>query len=360
MQDLTFKLKEKNVTGGLDAFYVTNKRVIPKTQIQSLIEESIISNIFEARGSFENQYRLVDIIASKILDFKQYQVNQDEKLSKFKEVGLIPVNTGIIVNWIKNINVVIYLSKNAGFDSCNASTILLNKDNYEFDKNNNPSCIINAVIRLFLRVKQDNLIPILNKIKSSIAHELLHMYEDYNRIVNTYNKETNGSQNIANICSSINYQKFIQISKKYSKNDDFENTVIASFFYNLYLLTPFEINAQVSSIYAELKDAAIPIEQLRDMIYKTTAYTSYANILYDNIDIYLALNDDVISKIRNECDNNGIHPFKINKKVGNKTWMKKVCDYMSFASQRALKSCARNASLYFEDLRDGVIEYNEI
>lgn len=360
MQDLIFKLKEKNVTGGVDAFYVTNKRVIPKTQAQSLIEESIISNIFEVKGSFENQYQLVDIITNKILNFHQYSINQDRSIANFKEVGFIPISTSSIVNWIKTISVVVYLNKNSRQNTCTASTTLLDNNNYEFDKDENPLYINNATIRLFVQVQQDDLSVVLNKIKSSIAHELLHVYEDYNRVVNTYNKETNGSQNIANICSNINYHKFMQIANRYKDKSGNDNYIIASFFYNLYLLTPFEINAQVSSVYAELKNAAIPVEQLRDMIYKTTAYTSYANILYDNIDVYLTLNDNLVSKIRNECSSNSIYPFKVNKRVDNKTWMKKICDYMRFASQRALKSCARNASLYFEDLRDGVIEYNEI
>lgn len=354
MRSLEFKLKEKDIMDELNMPHNVNDRV------PSLFEENIIGHIFEVRGSFEKQYHLVDIITSKVLNFNQYQVNQAENSSKFKEVGFIFVNTYDIVDWLKNVHVVIYLNKNAGFDSCEASTTLLTNDNYDFDKNNKPWRVNNAVIRLFLRVKQDNLHGILAKIKSSIAHELLHVYEDYNRTVNSYNKETNGSQNLANVCADINYQKFIQISNKYNNNGEFESKVIASFFYNLYLLTPFEVNAQASSVYAELKNAAISIDKLRDAIYKTTAYASYANILYDNIDVYLTLNDDVISKIRNECNNNDIRPFKINKKIDNKTWMKKICDYMRFASQRALQSCTRNASLYFEDSRDRVIEYNEI
>lgn len=95
-------------------------------------------------------------------------------------------------------------------------------------------------------------------IKTTLLHELLHLYELYNRILNDSDKSLQWNSN------SI-LQK---IRDKYSNNKFLED-----FIYLLYLISDHEINARVSEVYKILIDCDnYNKETLINELYKTSSW----------------------------------------------------------------------------------------
>ena len=126
----------------------------------------------------------------------------------------------------------------------------------------------NSTIKIFLDFNNYS----ESDLKRVILHELLHIYEIYQRCKNGIKKDLNWFVN----------NQLLKIRNKYS-SDKFLSDLI----FTMYLSYNHEINARVSEVYSILIDLRTDNENiLLDELYKTNAWKRLLNIKEFNINNY--------------------------------------------------------------------------
>lgn len=317
---------------------------------KEFFEELLINEIIEKKGSFDKQYDVVEYITAKILSCNlMLSVNP-----KYDKYGFLKINLSSMLNWLREVELSFYIKFGVEDINCYGSTVPMREK--DIIKDGKTRYVVSKMINLYLFVK-NNLSEVEKEMKSLIAHELLHIYEDFNRRINTINKMSKKVNTISNVQDKVNYNNVFSLYNFYKEKN---LNAISLFFYALYALTPFEINAYVSSVYQELKDNNTNIENFKENLKKTYAFSKYSEISNTLVNALLSIKEEYIPQLRKICTENNIKPFNVSDKLDDKAWLSKIIREIGDAANKALKSCARNASLYFEDLQNGMIEYNEI
>ncbi len=141
-------------------------------------------------------------------------------------------------------------------------------------------------------------------LKRVILHELLHIYEIFNRIKNKTKKDIQWGLN----------NSLLKLRDKYTNSD------ISDFIYMIYLSLDHEINARVAETYIILMDQNTDnrANLLKEL--KNTSAWKYKEYLSDyNIDVDISeFLNDLSNEMLKKYDNN----FKIFKKNDTKYWIK--------------------------------------
>jgi len=158
---------------------------------------------------------------------------------------------GLIISYINTKNKTIYARVKSGKPSMEKELIL-----------NNP------IIDVYLDFEKYD----LSDLKRVVLHELLHIYEIYNRIKGKTKKDLDW----------FNSNKLIEIRNKY-KNDKF----LDSFIYVLYLTFSNEINARVAETYSVLIDErSEDYTHVKTTLSKSNAWQKMLEIKNFNFDNY--------------------------------------------------------------------------
>ena len=279
--------------------------------------EKYISEIFEKYGAFSEQYK----IATKILkDIKTFlSDNIEDILYKQKLIFKKKYSSFVFIHIdmeISNIESEIYKTDYIDFHTYK---ITIKTPIYKI--NNNYSARLYEIIN----------------------HELLHIYQDYNLRKNS-NKTIFGSK--------LSYNKIIKVL-----NDNYYPKYIRDFCRNLYLLTDFEINANVSMIYSELVNINAKLEDVNKILRRLEIYNEYTNIEKVNNKILQNSSEDEIQEIINIYDI--IFGTSYHKDYNHKRTLSDICDNMNARAFKVIKKMIRNAKLYYDDLINDKIEKYE-
>lgn len=285
-----------------------------KTYLTNAKPLKYVDVILESGGAFPNQYKLCQNMWEKNKDRILINPNKIREHSFFEIIDIDneQVQFEIYVELIPSY-------KDYGKGSTNYNT--------------------HGTPRIELNLEFTNIESIKSTFVTTLAHELLHLYENIKRI--NRNKET-----IFDKAKKSGYFQWID----FLNNDDID---VSLFFRALYLCQDYEINAYVSMTYKELEEKGVSKKYFKDSLIKTKSYSFYYNLLYNIIpklekidygtmlDIKMkffeSLNKDVDFKLTNE----------------DVEWYKRMINNFKNRATKALKKIIKNASMYYFDLNEG-------
>lgn len=288
-------------------------RIIPSC-VNYLVEENEhLEFLMEKGGAFPNQYKIVDYLSQLL-----------EKKIKKKDGDLIDISNKIYrYSFIYNICnspvifIVLTQKNKSGVALGNAATSLDTKD-----------------IIVKINIQYNDLRDCLSTFRQNLVHELLHVYEDYVR------KQTN-VESLVDIIQQNNYNSIAKLAANDSEN------YVRAFYDLLYVLFPFEINANVSNIYTDLFNSRTTKDTFKNNIFKCPSYTRYSSLLYDGIPFFNEFSDEMKHNVANKFESfSGITIIDKNK------WFDKIIKNAEIKLQDVLKKMQRNGMIYYYDVSE--------
>lgn len=200
-------------------------------------------------------------------------------------------------------------------------------------------CNTHKLPSIELNIEFSNIETIKSTFVTTLAHELLHLYEDIKR-------KNKNKISIFDKAKKIGYFNW----RDWLENND---TYISLFFRALYLCQDFEINAYVSMTYKELEEKGCNKKYFKEYLIKTKSYSFYYNLLNNIIPKLESADYGIIFEIKEKFNEAlGKEPIYTLKNE-DVEWYKKMILIFKNRSEIALKRIIKNASMYYFDLNEG-------
>lgn len=317
------------------------KLILTEAQIKEILRNEYIKNydpniekILETRGSFPKQYEM----ASNIFYYLRFTPEYVDKNGK--KYILINLSKGL-PEWIKNLVVIAEIHQTV-MNKCQGLTY-----NIEYvDK-----AIKTATIKLDLYY-HEYITENQPRIIAALAHELLHLYEYY--ISTKENEEEPSSQYTPMMAyaEKTGYAKLLNWLR--NQNDKDKNSWQFRFLYDIYVCHPHEINAFVSSVSSELLEKFTTVSNFKENLKETQAYQIYKKILDNDLPTFKSVSRQDKHNLFDSISNLDLYKKETQ---GKGTWFDAMVKMIEKRSKYAIKAICRNASLYYENLRSGLVDY---
>lgn len=278
--------------------------------------------LYETRGIVPGLEQLVNAVSDKFIDlYNNNKIDWNKSLT---------INQNV---YRKN-NLPLFFNKmliKIKFDSKNGE----NLGDYELNiKNLNKDNKIN-ILKIFLILKKDNIALMISSLKTLIAHELTHAWEDYER-------KRKGDISLYAHVNNIDYSRF---------NIDKNDGIIVKYIKNIaYELTDVEQHAYIGSIFMQLLPFKSKIQNRRknntlvytDIIQNTEVYSRISELGKKIILITNTSNTQQQQKILNTWNDISKIKFKTYNGLRNKLmhmWNKYLSKFYSVASKAIYDIC---------------------
>jgi hypothetical protein len=293
-------------------FGITTESIKPKTLTNFRFDKSIQKIINETSGSFKGQNELIEHIID-IIKTIRFQPT-DIFTKKCAQININDVKN--FLPWLDTLTITIFWYFRDDGQHCDGESTNITSIKKP----------VNGNIKLFWYGNH------LSNIAECLAHELLHLYEGYNRCLNKV-------PNLSNINKNYNKTEWFKFINSNDISDD-----VKMFLINIYNCFDNEINANASTIYTFLKNNnATSLDEIKDWLTKSDAYRKYASILYTNCPFYANCSTSIKQQYYN-C-------YK--QVFPNSTYtIDQVIELMTKKAKYALKKIAKNASLYLNYIQN--------
>lgn len=139
-----------------------------------------------------------------------------------------------------------------------------------------------------------------------------------------------------------NIEKILETRGSFPNQDD------------IYVCHPHEINALVSSVSSELLEKFTTVSNFKENLKATQAYQIYKKILDDDLPTFKSASRQDKHNLFDSISNLGLYKKETQ---GKGTWFDAMLKMIEKRAKYAIKAICRNASLYYEDLRSGLVDY---